>query len=131
MSLRQPSRPSCDRYLRGCSLLALLGIQVRRNLQYCAGYWSYIFSLSAGNILHQLVSSAVTLYNYMRSRTLIISLPPTTHFSRVPNFILAFIPAEINPNTLNTMTAFAVCPYVYLLRSLSEADERADRWTLV
>jgi solute carrier family 39 (zinc transporter), member 7 len=26
----------------------------------------------------------------------------------VPNFILAFIPAEINPNTLNTMTAFAV-----------------------
>jgi len=26
---------------------------------------------------------------------------------RVPNFILAFIPAEINPNTLNTMTAFA------------------------
>jgi len=27
---------------------------------------------------------------------------------RVPNFILAFIPAEINGNTLNTMTAFAV-----------------------
>jgi hypothetical protein len=26
----------------------------------------------------------------------------------VPNFILAFIPAEINPDTLNTMTAFAV-----------------------
>lgn len=26
----------------------------------------------------------------------------------VPNLILAFIPAEINPNTLNTMTAFAV-----------------------
>lgn len=26
----------------------------------------------------------------------------------VPNFILAFIPAEINANTLNTMTAFAV-----------------------
>lgn len=33
---------------------------------------------------------------------------------RVPNFILAFIPAQINPNTLNTMTAFAVRtqPYV-------------------
>lgn len=27
---------------------------------------------------------------------------------RVPNFILAFIPAEIHPDTLNTMTAFAV-----------------------
>jgi len=27
---------------------------------------------------------------------------------RVPNFILAFIPAQINANTLNTMTAFAV-----------------------
>ncbi|KAH0833057.1 ZIP-like iron-zinc transporter [Lanmaoa asiatica] len=27
--------------------------------------------------------------------------------SMVPNFILAFIPAEIDPNTLNTMTAFA------------------------
>lgn len=26
----------------------------------------------------------------------------------VPNMILAFIPAEIRPNTLNTMTAFAV-----------------------
>ena len=26
----------------------------------------------------------------------------------VPNFILAFIPAKINPDTLNTMTAFAV-----------------------
>jgi zinc transporter 7 len=28
-------------------------------------------------------------------------------FSRIPNFILAFIPAEINRDTLNTMTAFA------------------------
>lgn len=28
---------------------------------------------------------------------------------RVPNFILAFIPAEIHPDMLNTMTAFAVC----------------------
>ena len=33
----------------------------------------------------------------------------TGHMSlRVPNMILAFIPAEIRPNTLNTMTAFAV-----------------------
>jgi hypothetical protein len=29
-------------------------------------------------------------------------------FDSVPNFILAFIPAQINRNTLNTMTAFAV-----------------------
>jgi hypothetical protein len=32
----------------------------------------------------------------------------------VPNFILAFIPAQINANTLNTMTAFAVCESVAL-----------------
>ncbi|KAG1737305.1 ZIP zinc transporter-domain-containing protein [Suillus lakei] len=31
----------------------------------------------------------------------------TFYISSVPNFILAFIPAEIHPNTLNTMTAFA------------------------
>ncbi|CDO74899.1 hypothetical protein BN946_scf184988.g6 [Trametes cinnabarina] len=31
----------------------------------------------------------------------------TSSLCRVPNFILAFIPAQINPNTLNTMTAFA------------------------
>jgi len=31
----------------------------------------------------------------------------TFYISSVPNFILAFIPAEINGNTLNTMTAFA------------------------
>jgi len=31
----------------------------------------------------------------------------TVYISSVPNFILAFIPAQINRNTLNTMTAFA------------------------
>ncbi|KAF8119688.1 ZIP-like iron-zinc transporter [Boletus edulis] len=31
----------------------------------------------------------------------------TFYISSVPNFILAFIPAEIDTNTLNTMTAFA------------------------
>jgi len=31
----------------------------------------------------------------------------TFYISSVPNFILAFIPSEINANTLNTMTAFA------------------------
>ncbi|EAU83077.2 ZIP Zinc transporter [Coprinopsis cinerea okayama7 len=31
----------------------------------------------------------------------------TFYISSIPNFILAFIPAEINANTLNTMTAFA------------------------
>ncbi|KAI5116657.1 hypothetical protein M0805_004918 [Coniferiporia weirii] len=31
----------------------------------------------------------------------------TFYISSVPNFILAVIPSQINPNTLNTMTAFA------------------------
>ncbi|KAF9466614.1 Zinc/iron permease [Collybia nuda] len=35
------------------------------------------------------------------------SILGTLYISSVPNFILAFIPAEINGNTLNTMTAFA------------------------
>ncbi|KAJ3514904.1 hypothetical protein NLJ89_g2085 [Agrocybe chaxingu] len=35
------------------------------------------------------------------------SILGTFYISSVPNFILAFIPAEINANTLNTMTAFA------------------------
>jgi zinc transporter 7 len=35
------------------------------------------------------------------------SLLGTFYISSVPNFILAFIPAKINPDTLNTMTAFA------------------------
>ncbi|KIY65158.1 ZIP-like iron-zinc transporter [Cylindrobasidium torrendii FP15055 ss-10] len=35
------------------------------------------------------------------------SILGTFYISSVPNFILAFIPAEIDGNTLNTMTAFA------------------------
>ncbi|KAF8164005.1 ZIP-like iron-zinc transporter [Pholiota molesta] len=35
------------------------------------------------------------------------SILGTFYISSVPNFILAFIPAQINANTLNTMTAFA------------------------
>ncbi|KAF5327591.1 hypothetical protein D9619_004118 [Psilocybe cf. subviscida] len=35
------------------------------------------------------------------------SILGTFYISSVPNFILAFIPAKINTNTLNTMTAFA------------------------
>ncbi|KAF6754427.1 ZIP-like iron-zinc transporter [Ephemerocybe angulata] len=35
------------------------------------------------------------------------SILGTFYISSVPNFILAFIPAQINTNTLNTMTAFA------------------------
>lgn len=35
------------------------------------------------------------------------SILGTFYISSVPNFILAFIPARINGNTLNTMTAFA------------------------
>ncbi|KAF8239607.1 Zinc/iron permease [Tricholoma matsutake] len=35
------------------------------------------------------------------------SIMGTFYISSVPNFILTFIPAEIHPDTLNTMTAFA------------------------
>lgn len=35
----------------------------------------------------------------------------TNTVESVPNFILAFIPEQINADTLNTMTAFAVCSY--------------------
>ncbi|RXW17913.1 hypothetical protein EST38_g7943 [Candolleomyces aberdarensis] len=35
------------------------------------------------------------------------SILGTFYISSIPNFILAFIPAQINANTLNTMTAFA------------------------
>jgi len=35
------------------------------------------------------------------------SILGTFYISSIPNFILAFIPAQINGNTLNTMTAFA------------------------
>ena len=42
----------------------------------------------------------------------VLSKPTALHMlnvrGRVPNMVLAFIPAEISPNTLNTMTAFAV-----------------------
>lgn len=56
-----------------------------------------------GHFLYQLVSARVVL-----SRVGILSVI----LYSVPNFILAFIPAEINGNTLNTMTAFAVCQTV-------------------
>jgi len=50
------------------------------------------------NVLHQLVR----VFSRPFSERVGLS------FYSVPNFILAFIPAEINANTLNTMTAFAV-----------------------
>ncbi|KAH6913360.1 Zinc/iron permease [Coprinopsis sp. MPI-PUGE-AT-0042] len=52
--------------------------------------------LNSRNFLHQFVS---TFLSRLRAQ----DSPP----SRIPNFVLAFIPAEINANTLNTMTAFA------------------------
>jgi hypothetical protein len=45
----------------------------------------------------------------------------------VPNFILAFIPAQINGNTLNTMTAFAVSPRTPP-PPCSALRPSADRW---
>jgi hypothetical protein len=53
---------------------------------------------SSWDILYQLVRVFTPPASYLRFN----------HFIRsVPNLILAFIPAEINGNTLNTMTAFA------------------------
>lgn len=52
-----------------------------------------------------------------------------TIMHRVPNFILAVIPAQINANTLNTMTAFAVNNYfdsMFNIASLSLISRLAD-----
>ena len=54
--------------------------------------------LRSGDILHQLVRAIHFIYGLYILMVL----------SSVPNFILAFIPAEISGDTLNTMTAFAV-----------------------
>ena len=51
-----------------------------------------------GNILYQLVRAILFSYGFYILMVL----------NSVPNFILAFIPAEISGDTLNTMTAFAV-----------------------
>ena len=45
--------------------------------------------------------------SYVARLLLLVAQEPV--FS-VPNFILAFIPAHINGDTLNVMTAFAVSP---------------------
>ena len=46
----------------------------------------------------------------------------------IPNFILAFIPAEINGDTLNTMTAFAVRGIVYFRIALEKSHNSTDWW---
>jgi hypothetical protein len=46
----------------------------------------------------------------------------------VPNFILAFIPAEINGDTLNTMTAFAVRGIVYFKIAFKLSHKSTDWW---
>lgn len=67
----------------------------------------------------------------------------TFYISSVPNFILAFIPAEINADTLNTMTAFAVqspirkkylCQYSFFFRQVCQCVVKNHwaeypRWT--
>lgn len=53
-----------------------------------------------GDVLHQLVRIRC---RFQKKRCMLMQK------NSVPNFILAFIPAEINSDTLNTMTAFAVC----------------------
>jgi hypothetical protein len=65
--------------------------------------------LHSRHILHQLVSICFLLLERVITGDAYHELG-----CRVPNFILAFIPAQINANTLNTMTAFAVCESVAL-----------------
>jgi len=67
--------------------------------------WSEHFAraafCSSRDFLHKLVRPfSVAVYDTVKALT------PDSE--SVPNFILAFIPAQINTDTLNTMTAFAV-----------------------
>lgn len=64
--------------------------------------WLFPFGPGWNSILGTFyISSSVCSSNYFASSSFCLRIS-------VPNFILAFIPAEINADTLNTMTAFAV-----------------------
>ena len=70
-------------------------------------HFLYTAFYSACDFLHQLVRSfSVAADDIAKALTHADS-------SSVPNFILAFIPAQINADTLNTMTA------LYVFNSLS------------
>jgi hypothetical protein len=109
------SRPSCVKSSDCSFLLVPVGTLVSDVVIYVPGDHANFYPRvlrpsswhSSRDVLHQFVGLLTHLIHahtreVTRSRL----------FDSVPNFILAFIPAEINPNTLNTMTAFAVCIWV-------------------
>jgi solute carrier family 39 (zinc transporter), member 7 len=65
--------------------------------------WLFPFGPAWNSVLGTFYISSFVLANFTVLHMLNVC-------GRVPNMILAFIPAEIRPNTLNTMTAFAVRP---------------------
>ena len=69
-------------------------------------YSIYPVFYSARDVLYQLVRSFSFAANALTNTV------PLLNGESVPNFILAFIPAKINSDTLNTMTAFAVCSHL-------------------
>lgn len=69
-----------------------------RSARLLVAHSTHISLNSSCNILHQLVCVVESPRGRFR-------LMP--HFS-VPNILLAFIPSEISPSTMNIMTAFAV-----------------------
>jgi hypothetical protein len=99
---------SCARFFHGCFHLVPDGTLVRQKLLFQCKAERYTNVSSSGHLLHQLVRSHI--------RVILLGLMFT--FFSVPNFILAFIPAQINADTLNTMTAFAVRGAFYLIRDL-------------
>lgn len=88
------SRPSTNFFeiwiRRGCVQINTRSIRLVVSLRTSLEF-------SFGNVLYQLVC----VFD-------IVNDSSSLHKFSVPNMILAFIPAQISPNTLNTMTAFAV-----------------------
>jgi solute carrier family 39 (zinc transporter), member 7 len=69
--------------------------------------WLFPFGPAWNSIIGTFYISS-SVHSSLRALSQLIGRPS------VPNFILAFIPAEINPDTLNTMTAFAVSRRYFL-----------------
>ena len=75
-----------------------------QNLVFAVCY-PFFLLFSPRDVVHQFVGFSFAHFSYTRTH---VGSHVRDFFDSVPNFILAFIPAHINRNTLNTMTAFAV-----------------------
>ncbi|KAG1872286.1 ZIP-like iron-zinc transporter [Suillus subluteus] len=70
--------------------------------------WLFPFGPGWNSVLGTFyISSCVCLFVHSYAQPKVPNPLTFKQRFRVPNFILAFIPAEIHPDTLNTMTAFA------------------------